>query len=63
MTCENCGASMPDTATFCTTCGWKTSEWKKETKKTKANKKMGIVAIILWLILIALILLTIFANI
>jgi hypothetical protein len=54
---------MPDTARFCTNCGWKTSEWKEEAHKSNNNKNVGIICVIIGLITVAVLLLLLLANI
>jgi uncharacterized membrane protein YvbJ len=63
MTCKKCGKPMPDTARFCTSCGWKTSEWNEEARKFNNNKNVGIICFVIGLITAALLLLLFFVNI
>lgn len=44
MQCEKCGRPLADNATFCTSCGWKTPNWKREVKSTKTMHIGAIVA-------------------
>ena len=32
MICEKCGKELPNNATLCTSCGWKTNKWEVQKK-------------------------------
>ena len=35
MDCKKCGRQLADNATLCTSCGWKTANWKHEVDRAK----------------------------
>lgn len=59
MQCEKCGNLLADDATFCTACGWKTSNWHR---KVKSGKEKHIVLIVSLVFLLA-VLIVLFVNI
>lgn len=53
MICPKCGKDLLETATLCTTCGWKSQKWEQKKQQGKAEHNaliyalIGIVAIII----------------
>lgn len=48
MTCPNCGKEISETATLCTSCGWKSKKWevcKQDGKNQHNNLVFAAVAI------------------
>lgn len=57
MNCGNCGKELPDNATLCTSCGWKTEEWMQTVKKTRNQSKSTVVGLsVISVILVAVLL-------
>ncbi len=57
MICGNCGKQLPDNATLCTSCGWKTETWTQAVKKTRNQSKSTVVGLsVIGVILVAVLL-------
>lgn len=63
MKCGNCGKELMDSATFCTSCGWKTTKWNNEVKKSKAAQNANILAISILVIVFIFMVLLFITNI
>lgn len=48
MFCPKCGKELSDSATICTSCGWKTERWKESVKKSRTNLAVTLVSIAIW---------------
>ena len=60
MICEKCGKELSDDANMCTSCGWKTPNWKSEKERGDSRNKSIYIALagiaiifVLWLVLIS----------
>ena len=46
MFCQKCGNELPDSATLCTSCGWKSQNWEIQKQKGKARHSSIVTACI-----------------
>lgn len=46
MECPKCGKTMPDDATLCTSCGWKSEKWHAGEKDAKTANVVLAVALV-----------------
>ena len=47
MNCSSCGRILPDNATFCTSCGWKTDNWTKEAKRSRSIHLSAVASVVI----------------
>lgn len=63
MVCEKCGEELPKAAMFCTNCGWKTTRWKSEVRKSKKAEIGTVFAVAIGVITFVCFVLFFLANI
>lgn len=62
MQCDNCGKTLPDSASFCTSCGWKTENWTKSAKKSRSICNSAILAVIIGILSLVLLCILVFIH-